>query len=141
MQNSDKGGRKRKAGFSTNKKVKNATRLEYKGIKFRSKLEVYCYRKLEEAGLKPLYEKTKYELIPKFSFDGEAIRACTYTPDFEGKGYIIETKGFANDAFPIKWKLFKRYMLEHKMTQKLYLVKNQKQVLECINLIRDSYTK
>ena len=42
-----------------NKKVKNATSLEYDGIKFRSKLEVTIYKTLKEEGLIPLYEYTK----------------------------------------------------------------------------------
>ena len=34
-----------------NKKVKNATPMIYDDIQFRSKLEVYCYKKLKEEGL------------------------------------------------------------------------------------------
>jgi hypothetical protein len=33
-----------------------------------------------------------------------------YTPDFIGKGFIIETKGRANESFPLRWKMFKRYV-------------------------------
>ena len=43
-----------------NKKVRNATTKVYKGIKFRSKLELFTYVNLEEAGIAALYEKKKY---------------------------------------------------------------------------------
>ena len=37
------------------------------------------------------------------------VRAMTYTPDFvdPNNKWIIEVKGYANDVFPLKWKLFK----------------------------------
>ena len=38
-------------------KVKNATPNEYDGIKFRSKLETYTYKKLKEAKIKADYER------------------------------------------------------------------------------------
>jgi hypothetical protein len=35
------------------------------------------------------------------------ILGIKYTPDFEGSDFIIETKGRANDSFPLRYKLFK----------------------------------
>ena len=66
------------------------------------------------------------------------VRDITYTTDFvdpNGK-WIIEVKGFANDVFPIKWKLFKNHLMENGYTYALFLPKNQKQVLETIELIK-----
>ena len=112
---------------SKNKKVRNATSKVYKGIKFRSKLELFTYRKLEAAGIKCDYEKHKYILMLGFHFKSTSIepnkrkgyvenaskvRDITYTPDFVdlNQKWIIEVKGYANDVFPIKWKLFKMYL-------------------------------
>ena len=52
------------------------------------------------------YEGTAKKLYNK----GSKIRPITYTPDFvdpNGK-FIIETKGYANESFPLRWKLFKQ---------------------------------
>ena len=134
-------------------KIRNATSAVYKGIKFRSKLELFTYKQLEDAGIKSMYEENTYTLMPGFyplmdSYEpskGEyknntkKVRGITYTPDFVdpyGK-WIIEVKGYANDVFPIKWKLFKMYLMENDMEEyTLYLPKNQKQVKETIELIK-----
>ena len=121
--------------ISKNKKVKNATVNMYEGIKFRSKLETYTYIKLQQAGIQNVeYEKNKYELLPKFQFNGENIRSMTYTPDFVINGnIIIECKGMQNDAFPLRWKLFKYYLYSNKLNYTLYLVHNQKEVNQMID--------
>ena len=68
------------------------------------------------------------------------VRAITYTPDFidpNGK-WIIEVKGFANDVFPLKWKLFKNYLNQNSVpVPTLYLPKNQTQVKKTIELIKN----
>ena len=45
-----------------NSKVRNATPNEYDGIKFRSKLETYTYKKLKEANIMADYEMHRYYL-------------------------------------------------------------------------------
>jgi len=144
--------RRRKKG--TNRKVKNAVSTTYKGIKFRSKLELFTYRKLEEAGIKSEYEKNTFVLMDGFYFNGTSIepkkdktfvpntvktRAITYTPDFVdiNRKWIIEVKGFANDVFPIKWKLFKKYLHDNGFEFVLFLPKNQRQVLETVEKIKE----
>ena len=146
---------KRKKG---NKKVRNATTKVYKGIKFRSKLELFTYIKLEEAGIKALYEKKKFTLMEGFYFDAISIepstraetrgqfleneykvRDITYTPDFvdpNGK-WIIEVKGYANDTFPMKWKMFKNHLQNSEEDIPiLYLPKNQGHVLKVVDMIK-----
>ena len=137
-----------------NKKVRNATSKVYKGIKFRSKLELFTYKKLEEAKVKCLYEKKKYVLQEGFHYSQQCyephktkgyvdntykVRDITYTPDFvdpNGK-WIIEVKGFANDVFPVKWKIFKNHLMQLEDPPVLYLPKNQGQVLKTIELIKE----
>ena len=139
-----------------NKKVRNATTKVYKGIKFRSKLELFTYVKLEEAGIAALYEKKKYVLMEGFRFESDAIecnskrefvknetkiRDITYTPDFVDPNelWIIEVKGFANDVFPIKWKMFKKHLQDKGNAPMLFLPRNQKQVLETIEMIKETF--
>lgn len=114
-------------------KVRNATPNIYDGIKFRSKLETYTYKKLKEAGIDAEYESTHFELIPKFEYNREKVRAMTYLPDFVGKNFIIECKGLVTDSFPLRWKIFKYYLKQENKDYKLFLVRNQKQVDEMVN--------
>lgn len=112
-----------------NKKVKNATSTEYDGIKFKSKLEVTIYKALKEKGLDPLYECNKYILqegfrplkpyyikgsCPKTANGYAKIIQISYTPDFVVKYgdniLFIEAKGKQNDSYPIKRKLFLKYL-------------------------------
>lgn len=144
---------------TANKKVRNATTLSYYGIQFKSKLELYCYKKLKEANLDFQYEKVKYTLVEGFTFTNDSyelfkvkgervfdkqrtkIRPITYTPDFVGVYpdtrlvFVIETKGNPNDAFPLRWKLFKRHLEITEQNTDLYMPRNQKQVDIVINLI------
>ena len=128
-----------------NKKVRNATPTSVKRngttIKFRSKLEKYCFEQLELAGIQAKYEPVALELMPKFRYgepgNEEAVRKITYTPDFIIPSGIIECKGFANDAFPIKWKILKWCLYMKKKKTKLYIVKNQTQVRELIKQIKN----
>ena len=119
-----------------NKKIKNATKTEIDGIKFRSKLEAFTYTKLKEANIDAEYEKHRYELLPKFEYLGEKIRAITYLPDFVGKNFVIECKGFANDAWPNREKLFKYYLTKNEPNTTFHVVRNQKQVIELINNLK-----
>lgn len=122
-----------KSKKKSQEKVRNATPNIYDGIKFRSKLETYTYKKLKEAGIDAEYESTHFELIPKFEYNGEKVRAMTYLPDFVGKNFIIECKGLVTDSFPLRWKIFKYYLKQENKDYKLFLVRNQKQVDEMVN--------
>ena len=142
---------------TTNKKVRNAVSKVYKGIKFRSKLELFTYKKLEEAGIKSLYEERKYVLMEGFRFEQESIgprskrarkveyinnsdkvREIMYTPDCVAPNneWIIEVKGFANDVFPLEWKLVKKHLQQIGNPPIFYLPKNQGQVLNPIQLTK-----
>ena len=120
---------------TSNKKVKNATPTVYNNIKFRSKLEMYTYKKLEQAKINVEYEMHRFELIPAFVFLGKKIRAMTYLPDFVGDNFIIECKGFSTDTWPLREKLFKYKLFLTNDNRHFYVVHNQKEVDECINQI------
>ena len=144
--------RKRKKGPVRSKKV------IYDGIKFASGLEKYMYKALKDAKIKAEYEGRTFELIPSFRFDVEAFERCAngkgeyknrvnknilnikYTPDFIGKDFIIECKGRANESFPIRWKLFKKYVSKNLPNTTLFKPQNQKECDETVRLIL-SYLK
>ena len=113
-------------------KVRNATPTSVDGIKFKSKLEAYCYIKLKEAKINATYESKRYVLIPNFNYNGEKIRAMTYLPDFVAKDFIIECKGLVTDSFPLRFKVFKYTLYKDKNNIKIYLVRNHKQIDDMI---------
>lgn len=140
-----------------NKKVRNATPMEANGIKYRSKLELYMSNRLTEANIDFEYETTKFILQDKFEFPNDSyesykskgvkyyglvtpkIRPITYLPDFinHKERWIIEVKGFANDAFPLKWKMFKDLLKNDNYT--LFKPSTQKQVKETIEILNRVY--
>ena len=122
-------------------KVKNATPTQLDGIKFRSKLEAYTYKKLKEANIYAEYEQYRYMLLPSFIFENKTVRAITYLPDFVGSNFIIECKGFPNEAWPLREKLFKYYLTNNMPNYSFYLVRNQKQVDELIKKLKDEKSR
>lgn len=116
--------RKKKEG-----KIRNATPTEYDGIKFKSKLEMYTYKKLREAKIDAPYEQYRFELLPAFvALSGKKYRAMTYKPDFVGKDFIIECKGYANESWPIRKKLFEYALVRDNLHYDFYEVHTQKEV-------------
>ena len=148
-----------KRSFKRKKGPVQSKKTIYDGIKFASGLEKYMYIALKKAKIKAQYEGQTFELISAFDFDLKSIERCSngkgeykdrgnkkilnikYTPDFIGKDFIIETKGRANESFPLRWKLFKRLLIEKNfITQApinwtLYKPQNQKECDETISLI------
>lgn len=117
-------------------KVRNATPNEYDGIKFRSKLETYTYKKLKEANITADYEMHRYELLPAFTFNDKKYRPMTYLPDFVGKDFIIECKGYPNETWPLREKLFRYYLYSNKLDIDFYVVHTQKEVDELIKKLK-----
>ena len=122
-------------------KVKNATPTQLDGIKFRSKLEAYTYKKLKEAKIYAEYEQHRYMLLPSFIFENKTVRAITYLPDFVGSDFIIECKGFPNEAWPLREKLFKYYLTNNMPNYSFYLVRNQRQVDELVKKLKDEKSR
>lgn len=130
-----------------------AKKVKYDGINFASGLERYMYMALKKAKIKAEYEGKSYTLIEGFDFTSASyerqangkgdfsnrgnkrILPITYTPDFVGDNFIIECKGRANESFPIRWKLFKRYVEQHLPGITLYKPQNQSEVDQVIQLI------
>tara|TARA_Y100001937_G_scaffold56025_1_gene77044 strand:- start:182 stop:640 length:459 start_codon:yes stop_codon:yes gene_type:complete len=132
-----------------------AKKVMHDGITFASGLEKYMYIALRKAKIKAAYEGITYEIFPGFMFNNESYerqangkgdlvnRGCKkilgikYTPDFIGltDEFIIECKGRANDTFPMRWKLFKKYVKDNLPHVILYKPQNQKECDKVVELI------
>ena len=138
---------KRRKGPVRSKKV------TYDGVTFASGLEKYMYQVLKKAKIKADYEGKTYTLIEGFDFESSSyerqsngkgqfvdrgnkkILPIKYTPDFVGDDFIIETKGRANESFPMRWKLFKRFINKCYPRVTLYKPQNQKECDQVIELL------
>lgn len=141
-----------KRKFSGNKKVRNAQKLNFDGVEFKSHLEVHAYKRLKEYGIPFEYEKHKFILFEGFkptfpcylpnkqgdiALDTIKVRDMTYTPDFVGTDWIMETKGRANDLYPLKLKMFRKFMEGNPKYKMFMEPHNIKQILQCIELIKN----
>ena len=136
-----------------------AKKISYDGIKFASGLERYMYMALKKAKLKFQYEGETFELVKAFEFTTEAIERQSngkgeyrnrgnkkilnikYTPDFVGEDFIIECKGRANESFPMRWKLFKKWMTDNRDKRVLYKPQNQSECDKTIDMILQKQSK
>lgn len=144
-----------------NKKVKNATPLEYDGIHFKSQLEVKAYKALQEEGFNPEYEKHTYEIwkgrkftVPCYDMHNNRklhkdtwelneykAQSIKYTPDFTfsvGDTFIVmEIKGFANDRYPYVKKLFRTWLEENIPQSVFFEIHNVKQLRAAVEIIKN----
>ena len=126
---------------TSNKKVKNATPLTYDKIEFKSKLEVYCYKLFKDNRIPVEYEQIKFQILDPFVYNEEKVRGMVFTPDFVGENFVVECKGFMNDAFPLRWKLFKHHLYSNKLRYELYLPRNKQDVELVVKEIISKYTR
>jgi len=121
--------------------------------KYKSSIEKYCSDALCYNGIPFNYEEKQYVLVESFRFKHKYFKMTAkkkemsdrsdtiqqpirYTPDFvcpDGK-WVIETKGFlpSHHDFPMRWKLFLKYIIDNKLGCDAYLAKNKHQVDQAI---------
>ena len=135
----------------------NAKKCTMDGINFASSLEKFMYQELKKNKLFEKYEEEKFTIIEGFTPSnecyerqangkgefrerggGKKVLGIRYTPDFTGKDFIIETKGFSNATFPLRWKLMKKHMQDIGDTRTLYKPQNQKECSLVVQLILNS---
>jgi predicted nuclease of restriction endonuclease-like RecB superfamily len=143
-----------------NKKIKNATVTVIDGIEFKSKLEAAVYTKFKDAGITLKYEPSKVVLQdsfePNFKYYTKntkdkkiltdksncKVREITYTPDFTLKlgntHFAFEAKGFQNDAYPIKKKLFMKKLQDWAMIYDYVFIEifNHKNIEQAIEIVK-----
>jgi len=148
-----------KKRYSKKRGPVRAKKVTFDGIQFASGLEKYMYKALKEAKIKATYEGQTYVLQEAFMFDVDSyerqgngkgdmvnrgqkkILNIKYTPDFISDSFIIECKGRANESFPIRWKMFKKYVKNNLSHVTLYKPQNQKECDEVIQLITKNQIK
>jgi len=127
--------------------------------KFKSAIEKYCSDRLRESGVSFAYEQETYELVPKFRFPHRYLKMTPkgktladrknsmqqpirYIPDFVAKdgSWVIETKGYipTHHDFPMRWKLFLKYLVDNDIDCNVYIARNRQQVDEAIRDILES---
>lgn len=98
----------------------NNKKIEIDGIKFDSKDEslyyLYLKRLLEKGSITKFETQPKYELIPKFKYQGKNRRAMTYSPDFrifraDNSEYLVDVKsmGTSTQQGELRRKLFEYF--------------------------------
>jgi len=130
-----------------------AKKITHDGITFASGLEKYMYIALKKAKIKFKYEGESFILVKSFKINratyerqnngkgeyidrgNKKILGIKYTPDFTGKDFIIETKGRANDSFPMRWKLFKKHLIKIGDNRLLYKPQTNKECDRTVELI------
>nr|DAO34891.1 MAG TPA: Protein of unknown function (DUF1064) [Crassvirales sp.] len=162
-----------------NKKIRNATQSNSKGVTFKSQLEKNIYDTLLQQGFTPQYEPKTFTLWDGFTpitpfYDKETdkqnqkraellgkkvprilvkkegkVIGIRYKPDFyfnyNGLDVYIEAKGFENDVFYIKKKMFIKYLddlLVSTGRRSIYFeVYTKRQLLQAIEIIKDYATE
>ena len=105
-------------------------KIEVDGVKFDSKLEYYLYNALQVNKMDFDFQ-VGVELVPKFRFHNEGIRAITMRVDFllryNAREIFIDTKGFATTDAKMKYKMLK---YKFKDNHKIHIIwlKTQKEV-------------
>ena len=140
-----------------NKKIINASPLEYDGISFKSKLEKIAYQTLKEQGFPVLYEPKKFIIwegfrpnVPFYNkdastrmlkMDSKKVIDISYTPDlmFEYNNHliIIEMKGFENNTYPLKKKIFRKWLESNYPNSIYFEIFTKKQLLQAIDIIKN----
>ena len=140
-----------------NKKIINASPLEYGGISFKSKLEKMAYQTLKEQGFPVLYEPKKFIIwegfrpnVPFYNkdastrmlkMDSKKVIDISYTPDlmFEYNNHliIIEMKGFENNTYPLKKKIFRKWLESNYPNSIYFEIFTKKQLLQAIDIIKN----
>ena len=123
------------------------------GIKFASGLEKYMYLALKQAKIHAVYEGATFVVQEGFEFKNKSyerqgngkgefknrgekkILPIKYTPDFVSDSFIIECKGRANESFPLRWKMFKKYVKVNLPRVIIYKPQNQKECDLVVELI------
>tara|TARA_R110000765_G_scaffold297931_1_gene393050 strand:+ start:642 stop:998 length:357 start_codon:yes stop_codon:yes gene_type:complete len=111
------------------------------------------YLALKDADIESDYEGETFVLQEGFMFEAQCyerqsngkgdmvnrgekkILPIKYTPDFIGYDFIIETKGRANESFPMRWKMFKKHVTNTIPHVTLYKPQNHKECDKTVELI------
>jgi hypothetical protein len=143
---------KRKKGSAIVKNRKKS--YSFKGIDYKSGLERNMAMLLTSAKIPFEYESKKFAVMDSFQFPfksyerqangkgdmkdrgGKKVLGVSYTPDFIGEGFIIETKGYANETFPMRWKMFKKLLVDDGYDPDSLIIYKPQKISECEQVIK-----
>jgi hypothetical protein len=138
------------------KKLVNARKIVYKDIEFKSHLELYMFRLLEVNNFEFQYEGQSFQVLDSFSDTNNLyakhnksfiqrgkrkVIGVKYTPDFlvfvnKQIRFVIETKGRPNESFPIRLKMFRKWVVDNNKNWDIFIPTNQKQCEQTIELMK-----
>tara|TARA_R110000737_G_scaffold322152_2_gene334405 strand:- start:16 stop:441 length:426 start_codon:yes stop_codon:yes gene_type:complete len=122
----------------------------YDGVRFASQLEIYMYKKLQEANIYFKYEGEVFDLMDEFHLDNvmfkrkgikplanigdSKVRKIYYTPDYTNDDFIIEVKGRMSQSFPLRWKMFLNLLHRTNDKRAIYMPTNKS---DCDLVVKD----
>jgi hypothetical protein len=149
-------GYKRKG---TGRKLINAKKQIIDGVTLKSRLESYMYACLKREKIPFKYESVSFVVFNSFVFNKESherksngtgdlidrgsnkkVQEIKYTPDFIGDGFIIETKGLRTESFNLRFKLFKKHLMDNNLIYDLYMPQTQSECDKVVQLILNKQT-
>lgn len=119
-----------------NRRVKNTEKIKQGNIVFDSRLELFLYNLLKAAGISFEFQR-KIMIQDGFTFGTEKIRAIHIIIDFwlPKRALFIDSKGFQLADGKLKYKLFKKYLVDKYPNRniKIEMPKNQTECRELVN--------
>jgi hypothetical protein len=158
----------KKKGLGESKSRIPSHKTIYGKVEYKSKLEADAAEILSSNGIEFVYEGATFNVMPSFiskvdcyaqlrkktktgksaKFDKQPakVEAITYTPDFihinaDKTGWVIETKGVPNESFPLRFKLFKKFLHENGYNLTLFIPRNKEQIYKCVEIIKQNQNK
>ena len=127
-----------KSGRNGNRKVRNAIKVDRDGVVFDSRIEKHMYDLLTIHGIRFVFQK-RYVLQEGFRYDDEAIRAITYTVDFELPDHdmIIDTKGLRTQQGNMRIKMLKRLLSDLGRTTRIELPRTKDECSALVGRLMD----
>lgn len=114
-------------------------KVEWDGIKFDSKLELYAYQLMQTHGIEFEFQ-VEIELIPKHRLNGKGIRRTFMKVDFiirtDEKVIYMDTKGWATDVSKLKYKMLGYKQLCEEEEFEIVWLSNKKKVMEFVNSLK-----
>ena len=132
----------------------------FNGVTYKSGLEAFMAELLTNEGLFEGYENHTFTIqectiLPQsvyskqnngkgdYKLRSSKVDVMSYTPDFCGKDFIIETKGFSTDVFRLRFRIFLKHLFDLGDTRNVYIPRTKKCCEETVKLIKQnrSYDK
>lgn len=143
----------------TGRKMINSIATTIDNVKMKSRLEGTMYQLLKSNKIPFKYESDSFILSDSFIFDNDyyarlssgkgdycnrgykRVNTITYKPDFiiktDSYFAIIETKGYATEAYNMRMKLFKSYLNRNNINCDIFVPQIKAECLETVEIIKN----